>query len=119
MKISPPAVYAYDCSPERAIDIIWNRRLRDCELLSGPVLMLDFLDDADLVHFKLAFGEDLDFTDNSAFARCAYQRQIESFLIGSGVESRVTRREIVAIAFLDMNGKVAFDTELYISSLQR
>jgi hypothetical protein len=117
-KISPPAVYAYDCTPEKAVDIIWDCRLRDCELLSDPVLMLDFLNDTDLCHFKMAFGEDLDFTDNSAFARPTYKGQIESFLVESGMRSRVTRREILAVAFWTMADKVTFDTELYIRSLQ-
>ncbi|MPR11786.1 hypothetical protein [Microvirga tunisiensis] len=118
MKVSSPAVYAYDLNAEKAVDIIWDRRLRDCELLSDPVLMLDFLNDTDLCHFKMAFGEDLDFTDNSAFARPIYKGQIESFLVERGMGSRVTRREIVAVAFWTLADKVTFDEELYLSSLQ-
>lgn len=118
MKISHPAVFAYDLSVEKALDIIWDRRLRDCELQSGPVLMLGFADDADLLHFKMRFGEDVDFTDNSAFARPTYKGQIESFFEESGMGSRVTRGEIIAVAFWTMADKATFDEELYISSLQ-
>ena len=118
MKISPPIVFAYDLTAEKVIDIIHDRHLQNCELLSGPVLMLGFADDADLLHFKFAFGEVLDFTDNSAFARLTYQGQIESLLVESGMESRVTRREILAVAFWTMVDKAAFDEELYISSLR-
>ena len=118
MKISHPAVYAYDLTAEEVIDIIHACHLRDCELLSGPVLMLSFTEDADLLHFKFAYGEDLDFADNSAFARPTYKGQIERFLVESGMECRVTRREIVAVAFWNTDDKVTFDEELYISSLQ-
>ncbi|MBM6583995.1 hypothetical protein ILT44_27730 [Microvirga sp. BT689] len=118
MRISPPAVYAYDCTTEKAVDIIWDRRLRDCELLSGPVLMLGFAEDTDLLHFKFAFGEDLDFTDEFAFVRPSYRAMVESFLTENEMRSRVTRQDLLAVAFWDTHDKVAFDTELYNSSLQ-
>ena len=118
MKISPPAVYAYDCSSEKAINIIWDCRLRDCELLSGPVLMLGFSRDADLLHFKMAFGEDVDFLDDLAFVRPSRQDQVRRFFVDNEMGSRVTRQELLAIAFWDRDDKVAFDTELYTRSLQ-
>lgn len=116
MRISPPALFAYDCTFEKALDIIWTYRLRNCEPRSEPVLMLGFPDDADLLHFKMAFGEDIDFADEFAFVRPAYQGRIESFLAENGIESRVTRRELIAVTFWDTDDKVAFDAELSILS---
>ncbi|MBM6581238.1 hypothetical protein ILT44_13665 [Microvirga sp. BT689] len=118
MKISPPAVYAYDLTAAEVIDIIHDRHLRNCELLSGPVLMLGFRHDADLLHFRFAFGEDVDFADDFAFVRPSRQDQVRSFLVENEIGSRVTRRELLAVAFWNMDDKVAFDEELYISSLQ-
>jgi hypothetical protein len=111
-------VYAYDLTAEEVIDIIHDHHLRNCELLSGPVLMLSFAEDADLLHFKFAFGEDLDFADTSAFARPTYKGQIESFLIENEMGSRVTRREVLAVAFWTMANKVTFDEELCIQLSQ-
>jgi len=118
MKISPPIVFAYDLTAEKVIDIIHDRHLQNCELLSGPVLMLGFADDADLLHFKFAFGEDADFADDFAFVRPSRQDQVGSFLVENEMGSRVTRQEFLAIAFWDTDDKVAFDEGLYISSLQ-
>jgi hypothetical protein len=111
-------VYAYDLTAEEVIDIVHDRHLQDCELLSGPVLMLGFADDTDLLHFKFAFGEDVDFADDFAFVRPSRQDQVRSFLTTNEMGSRVTRQELLAIAFWNTDDKVAFDKELYISSLQ-
>jgi hypothetical protein len=118
MRNSPPAVYAYDLTAEEVIDIIYDRHLRNCELLSGPVLMLSFAEDADLLHFKFAFGEDVDFADDFAFVRPSRQDQVRSFLATNEMGGRVTRQYLLAIAFWDADDKVAFDEELYNSSLQ-
>jgi hypothetical protein len=118
MKISPPAVYAYDLAIEKAINIISDLRLRNCELLSGPVLMLGFLEDADLLHLKMMFSEYIDFANEFAFVRPVFQGRVESFLGDNEMASRVTRQDLIALAFWDSRDKVAFDTELYQSTLQ-
>ncbi|WP_134495716.1 hypothetical protein [Microvirga pakistanensis] len=80
--------------------------------------MPDFAEDTDLLHFIFAFGEEVDFADAFAFVRPSRQDQVKGFLAANEMGSRVTRQELLAIAFWDRDDKVAFDEESYPSSLQ-
>jgi hypothetical protein len=116
MEISPPEVVVYACTFEQATEIMCSRALLHCEPQSQPMLMLGFLNDTDLLHFKLAFGGEVDIKDNFALIRPTYQDQVESFLAVSEIGDRVTRAERLAIVYWDTDDQIAFETELSILS---
>jgi hypothetical protein len=115
MRISPPEVVVYACTFDQATEIACSRALLHCEPQSHPMLLLEFKSGTDLLHFMFEFSEEVDFEGNFALVRPTYQDQVESFLAVSGIGSRVTRGELLAVMFWDTDDQTAFDTELSIA----
>ena len=113
MKIRPPVLAIYSgCTAERAINIIWDRRFRNCELLSRPIIGIWFDQDKDLVAFKLAFGEEVTFHDHLAIAFSEQHEAVGTFISDYAMESRVTRADLLGVQFWDREDQRAFEDEL-------
>ena len=116
MKISHPVLVIYGgCTPERAIDIIWDHHLRNCELLSRPISGIWFEQDKDLVAFKLAFGEDVAFDDHLAIVSADQQEAVDAFISDYAIVSRVKRTDLLGVQFWDRQDQRIFEEGLGLS----
>ncbi|QRM31090.1 hypothetical protein [Microvirga sp. VF16] len=116
MTIRPPTFVIYGgCTAERAINIIWDRRLRNCELLSRPICGIWFGQDKDLIAFKLAFGEDIAFHDHLAIVFSEQQKAVGAFISDHEMENRVTRADLLGIQFWDREDQWVFEKALDVA----
>jgi hypothetical protein len=109
MHISPSIVVAYECSFEQAADIYSQHSLRHCEALPWSVVTFSFQSDSDLVAFKLAFGETIDFDDETAIILPDHQDAVERFLKERVMTHPVIRKEILWVEFWNAEDWAIFD----------
>lgn len=117
MRISPPSRALYACSFDEACDIKDRRSLNSCDPAAYPVCELSFQNDADAIHFALGFRQAVSIEENVAIISPSLQAKVDEFLVETGIEQRVVRRELLGMEFWDTDDEAAFDEELGITQL--
>ncbi|WP_230534166.1 hypothetical protein [Microvirga roseola] len=116
MTIRPPILVIYGgCTSERAIDIIWDHHLRNCELLSRPISGIWFNQDKDLFAFKLAFSGDVEFDHHLAIVFAGQQEAADAFISDYAMESRVKRTDLLGVLFWDRKDQRTFEEGIGLS----
>lgn len=111
--MSHPTVALYGgCTYERAMDIIWDHRLRHCEPAPLLVTGIWFEQEKDLLMFKLEVGEVIKIEDDFVIVGPDQRETAEAFISYYCLESRIAKADLLAVRFWDIGDRQAFEEEL-------